>query len=159
MTTLELFQSVQNSPLALALGQAPVEYGIGAQLLHISGLILVLTPTLLVSLRILGCGLLHFSAEHLEKASRMYVFAGLLMLFFSGLFMLLPSASLYEPNPAFNLKIKLLLLALLAHYALLARIARDTWAARWHAKIIALSLLALWFSVGMAGRAIGFMAA
>ena len=87
------------------------------------------------------------------------MFAGLVLLLFSGLFMLLPSASLYEPNPAFNLKIKLLLLALLAHYTLLGRIAQDAWATRWHAKIIAIFLLVLWFSVGMAGRAIGFMAA
>lgn len=159
MTSIELFRAVQGSDIAVAFGNAPLVFGIAAQLFHIGGIILILTPTLLVALRIAGTGLVDYSAAQLERKSRVYVAAGLLFVVFSGIFMLIPSATLYQPNPAFQLKFLLLPVALVIHYGFLAKIAKTEYAGKWLAKVVALLMVLLWFAVGMAGRAIGFLAA
>jgi hypothetical protein len=159
MTSVDLFKAVQASDIAIAFGNAPLAFGIAAQLFHISGIILILTPTLLVALRIAGTGLVHYSATQLERKSRIYVATGLLFVLFSGIFMLIPSATLYQPNPAFQLKLLLLPIALAFHYGFLARISREEFPQKWLAKLVALLMVLLWFAVGMAGRAIGFLAA
>lgn len=159
MASVDLFKAVQASDIAIAFGNAPLAFGIAAQLFHISGIILILTPTLLVALRIAGTGLVHYSATQLERKSRIYVATGLLFVLFSGIFMLIPSATLYQPNPAFQLKLLLLPIALAFHYGFLARISREEFPQKWLAKLVALLMVLLWFAVGMAGRAIGFLAA
>jgi len=159
MTSIELFRAVQGSDIAIAFGNAPLFFGIVAQLFHISGIILILTPTLLVALRIAGTGLVDYSPAELERKSRIYVATGLFFVLFSGIFMLIPSATLYQPNPAFQLKFLLLPVALGIHYGFLARIAKAEYADKWLAKLVAFLMVLLWFAVGMAGRAIGFLAA
>ena len=159
MTTQELFQTVQNSDIAIALGQAHIFFGILAQLFHISGLILLLTSILLVNLRLLGVGLTHFSTPELAKYTKPFVLTGLVFLVISGLFMLVPSAALYEPNPAFWLKLKLFAVALVIQFTLYRVVTTATTPNRLLAIITAIISLLLWFSVGLAGRAIGFVAA
>lgn len=159
MNTHEIFQAVQNSEFAISLGQAHLLFGIFAQLFHISGLVLLLTSILLVNLRLLGTGLTHFSAPQLEKYTRPFVITGLVLLVLSGVFMLIPSAALYEPNPAFWLKMKLLVVALVIQYSLYRKVASIENPHRALAIVTAIISLLLWFSVGLAGRAIGFVAA
>ncbi len=159
MNTQIIFQAIQNSSLAVALGQAHLVVGIFAQLFHIAGLVLLLTSILLVNLRLLGVGLTYFSAPELANYTRPFVFTGLIFLLLSGLFMLIPSAALYEPNPAFWLKMKLLVAALIVQYSVYKRITTVEAPAPWLAAITAIVSLVLWFAVGLAGRAIGFVAA
>lgn len=154
-----MFQAIQNSSFAIALGQAPLVFGIVAQLFHIAGLILLLTSILLVNLRLLGVGLIHFSAAQLAAYTRPFVLTGLAFLVLSGLFMLIPSAALYEPNPAFWFKMKLFIAALIIQYSLYRKVAAAENPRRWLAIITAIISLLLWFGVGLAGRAIGFVAA
>jgi|GEM_PF-265984 len=159
ITTHELFQSIQNSEIATALGQAPIFFGILAQLFHISGLVLVLTSILLVNLRLLGVGFTYFSAPQLAKYTKPFIFTGLVFLVLSGLFMLAPSAALYEPNPAFWLKLKLFAVALIIQFTLYRAVTTAEKPNRFLAVATAILSLLLWFSVGLAGRAIGFVAA
>lgn len=159
MTTHELFQAVQNSDIAIALGQANILFGILAQLFHIGGLVLLLTSILLVNLRLLGVGLTHFSAPELARYTKPFVLTGLIFLIASGVFMLVPSAALYEPNPAFWLKLKLLAVALIIQFTLYRAVTATEIPHRLLAITTAIISLLLWFSVGLAGRAIGFVAA
>lgn len=159
MGTQELFHLIQNSDIAIALGQAPLFFGILAQLFHISGLVLLLTSILLVNLRLLGVGFTYFSAPQLARYTKPFVFIGLGFLVLSGVFMLAPSAALYEPNPAFWLKLKLFAVALVIQFTLYRAVTRTDNPKRWLATITAILSLLLWFSVGLAGRAIGFVAA
>ncbi len=159
MSTESIFQAIQNSSIAISLGQAHLVFGIFAQLFHIAGLVLLLTSILLVNLRLLGVGLTHFSAPQLAGYTKPFIITGLVFLLLSGIFMLIPSAALYEPNPAFWLKMKLLILALVVQYSLFNYVSTRDNPAPWLAVITAIISLALWFSVGLAGRAIGFVAA
>ncbi|WP_331346686.1 DUF6644 family protein [Cellvibrio sp. UBA7661] len=159
MNTQELFQAVQNSDIAIALGQAPIFFGILAQLFHISGLVLLLTSILLVNLRLLGVGFTWFSAPQLAQYTKPFIYTGLLFLILSGVFMLAPSAALYEPNPAFWIKLKLFAVALLIQFTLYRAVSTNENPNRILAVTTAIVSLVLWFSVGLAGRAIGFVAA
>ncbi len=159
MNTQIIFQAIQNSSLAVALGQAHLVFGIFAQLFHIAGLVLLLTSILVVNLRLLGVGLTYFSAPELANYTRPFVFTGLIFLLLSGLFMLIPSAALYEPNPAFWLKVKLLVAALIVQHSVYKKVTTAEAPAPWLAAITAIVSLVLWFAVGLAGRAIGFVAA
>lgn len=159
MNTQELFQAVQNSDVAIALGQAPIFFGILAQLFHISGLVLLLTSILLVNLRLLGVGFTWFSAPQLAQYTKPFIYTGLLFLILSGVFMLAPSAALYEPNPAFWIKLKLFAVALIIQFTLYRAVSTHDNPNRVLAVTTAIVSLVLWFSVGLAGRAIGFVAA
>ncbi len=159
MNTQELFQAVQNSDIAIALGQAPLFFGILAQLFHIGGLVLLLTSILLVNLRLLGVGFTWFSAPQLAQYTKPFIYTGLLFLILSGVFMLAPSAALYEPNPAFWIKLKLFAVALIIQFTLYRAVSTSENPNRVLAVTTAIVSLVLWFSVGLAGRAIGFVAA
>ena len=159
MNTQELFQAVQNSDIAIALGQAPLFFGILAQLFHIGGLVLLLTSILLVNLRLLGVGFTWFSAPQLAQYTKPFIYTGLLFLILSGVFMLAPSAALYEPNPAFWIKLKLFAVALIIQFTLYRAVSTSENPNRALAVTTAIVSLVLWFSVGLAGRAIGFVAA
>ncbi|MCE3251696.1 MAG: hypothetical protein K0Q67_706 [Cellvibrio sp.] len=159
MGTQELFHIIQNSDIAIALGQAPLFFGILAQLFHISGLVLLLTSILLVNLRLLGVGFTYFSAAQLAGYTKPFVITALGFLILSGVFMLAPSAALYEPNPAFWLKLKFFAAALVIQFTLYRTVTRIENPNRWLAITTAVLSLLLWFSVGLAGRAIGFVAA
>lgn len=159
MSTQAAFQYIQDTSFAISLGQLNPLFGIGAQLFHISGLILVLTPILLVNLRLLGKGLIGISIPELVKITNPFVWLGLVFLVLSGLFMLIPSASLYEPNPAFWLKMKILAVALIIQFSLYRQVTKTESPNHWLAIVTAILSLVLWFAVGLTGRAIGFVAA
>ena len=159
MTTADFFHWVQNSEFATELGQAPLFFGTIAQLFHIAGFLLILTSSVLISLRVLGNNFIGITTIELKEKSQPAVLLGLLFVVVSGVFMLLPSAALYEPNPAFWLKMKLLIAALISHFLVLGTALRTVNFFGLVAKLIALVNLLLWFSVAVAGRAIGFFAA
>lgn len=159
MSTQHFFQALQNSELAISIGQSNHLYGVLAQLFHITGLILILAPLLLVNLRLLGTGLTNQSVKNLVKATNPLIWLGLVFISLSGLFMFAPSAALYYPNPAFWLKFQMLGIALVLQFTLYKKVTATETPNRALAVITAIASLTLWFGVGIAGRAIGFVAA
>jgi hypothetical protein len=159
VSTQPIFQAIQDSEFVISLGQANHLYGILAQIFHISGLILILAPLLLVNLRLLGAGLTNQPITKLVKATNPLIWLGLLFIALSGFFMFAPSATLYYSNPAFWLKFQLLGFALIVQFTLYKKITATDAPSRALAIITAIISLTLWFGVGIAGRAIGFVAA
>jgi len=159
VSTFPFFQALQNSEIAVSIGQSNHLYGVVAQVFHIAGMVLILAPVLLVNLRLLGAGLINQSVPQLVKATNPLIWAGLLFILFSGIFMVAPSAALYYPNPAFWLKFQLLALALIMQFTLYRKVTASEKPNRALAVITAVVSLALWFGVGIAGRAIGYVAA
>lgn len=157
MSTQALFNSLQHSHLGASLGQMNHLYGALAQLFHITGLILVLGSILLVNLRLLGAGLYRQPVAELVRSTNPLIWLGLAFLAGSGLFLFIPSAGLYYPNPAFWLKFSLLGLALLLQFTLYRKVTAAEAPSRWLSVVTALLSLTLWFGVGLAGRAIGFL--
>ena len=159
MSTLPFFQALQNSDIAVSIGQSNHLYGVVAQVFHITGLVLILASVLLVSLRLLGTGLINQSVPQLVKATNPLIWIGFAFITFSGIFMFAPSAALYYPNPAFWLKFQILVVALIVQFTLYRKITATEHPNRLLAVFTAIASLVLWFGVGILGRAIGYVAA
>lgn len=156
MSTVELFTSIQSSPIGDFIGKQNHLLGAVAQLLHIAGLILVLTSILLVSLRLFGIGLRSISAAQLADTTSKLVWTGLALLVVSGLVMFIPAALLYEPNTFFWTKFVLLALALGVHLTLYRKVTHLEAPHVLVASVTAVLALGLWFGVAFFGRFIGF---
>lgn len=157
MTTEALFQELQSTTLSQHISHLSAYAGAVAQLFHIVGFLLILTSVLLVNLRLIGLGLSKQPVPYLAKVTNPLIFIGLVLVTLSGLFIFLPSASLYYPNPAFWLKFYLLAVVVVLHFSLIHLVTRREHTPRVLAWGTALVNLSLWFGVAFAGRAIGFL--
>ncbi|HTQ98430.1 MAG TPA: DUF6644 family protein [Candidatus Acidoferrum sp.] len=156
MTALEIFNSLQHSRVGEFISHQDHMLGATAQLMHVAGLVLVLSSVLLVSLRLIGHGPRALTAAQLATATHKLVWTGLGLLLVSGLLMFVPAALLYYPNTFFRVKFVLLALALIVYFTLYRRAARSGQSGTWLSWAAALISLGLWFGVAVMGRFIGF---
>jgi hypothetical protein len=115
---------------------------------------------LLVNLRFLNLAFRMQPASQVAQELLPLTAGGVVATFISGLFLFLGGSVRYYHNPAFRLKIVLFLIALLFHFILQIRTARQApvqgntslWL-----KVSAVVSLLLWFTIGLAGRAVGYV--
>jgi len=157
MSTQEIFNSIQTSALSSSLIKLDHLVGAVAQLGHITGLVLLLSSVVLVSLRLLGVGLVDQPITKLARSTRKFIWIGLALLAISGLFIFIPAANIYYINPFFWYKLELLILALIIQLTLFHSVTRTDTPNPLLAKAVAVVSLFLWFGVGASGRIIGFL--
>ena len=157
MSTEALFNSIQHSVIGSVLGKADPLVGALSQLIHITGLILILSAVVLVNLRLLGFGLKRQSLPELVKTTTPQIWYGLALLVLSGLFIFIPSATIYLHNPAFWTKFVLLAVVLVIQFTLFRRVTSVEHPKRSVAIFTATTSLILWFGVAFAGRVIGYI--
>jgi len=146
--------SLQNTALGQALREAGPATVLLIQIGHVLGLILLLTSLVLVNLRLLGLGLRQQPLHEVVHATRWALRLGLVLTIGSGSLLFLTAPVSYIANPAFAPKIALLLAALALQAAVAFNVVRLT---PLLARSGAVLSLTLWFGVGLAGRAIGFV--
>ena len=157
MSTADVLTAIQNSAVAHAVSKSNHMVGAGLQIFHVLGFILLLASIVLISLRLLG---LAFAQQPISKVGRdatRLIWIGLVLTVASGTLMFVSSPRMYYYNPAFELKMLLLVVAVLVQVLLLRRVsASDSPTPVLVRTTVALSL-ASWFGVGLAGRIIGFI--
>jgi hypothetical protein len=157
MTTLDVLTAIQNSAVAHAVSKSNHMVGAGLQIVHVLGFILLLASLVLISLRLLG---LAFADQPISKVGRdatRLIWLGLALAVISGTLMFVSSPKMYYYNPAFELKMLLLVVAVLVQVLLLRRVTvNDSPTPALARTSVALSLV-FWFGVGLAGRIIGFI--
>lgn len=156
MSTLELFHDIQTSGISVAVGHQNHMFGAVAQMIHIVGLIFVLSPIVLVSLRLLGFGLRQQTPRQIVAATSGFIWVGLALLAISGTLIFIPAAEHYYPNPIFWFKYALLALALVVHLTLFRKVTNSAGASVLTSRLTAVLSLTLWFGVALSGRLIGF---
>jgi len=119
----------------------------GLQIVHVFGIILLLGALLFIGLRVLHTAFASRETAEISGSALPLVWIGLGLAVMSGVLMFITSPGVYLHNPAFKLKMALLLAAAIIQVFLFRRMTRT---------IVALSLI-LWFAVGFAGRAIAFV--
>ena len=125
---------------------------------HLFGLILLFGSAGMFALR--GCGLV-LRKDSMVRTARLMAplsFAGAAIMIATGYLMFASAATKYADNEAFQYKMLLLLIAVIAHaltYARVVRMRHDGQPALW--LLISSVILLLWVSVGVAGRAIAFL--
>jgi hypothetical protein len=147
MSLIAFAESLQHTALGAALRDAPQAAVLAIQVAHVLGLILLLTSLLVVNLRLLGWGLRSLPLERVVQATRRALWLGLALTMGSGSLLFLSAPVHYAGNAAFVPKMLLLLAALSVQAILYRRLNRAG----------AVLSLSLWFGVGLAGRAIGFV--
>ncbi len=152
----EFFHYLQHTQFAVFIGRQDQMVGAVAQLVHIAGLILVLAPILLISLRLFGTGLVSQTPEQLARATAPFIWIGLVLLALSGIIIFLPVAAHYYPNPIFRFKFVLLGFALLFHLTWYRKVVYGNGGVAWINGSTAAVALVAWFGVAYAGRFIGF---
>ncbi len=157
MSLIALAESLQHTAPVALLRDAPPAAVLLIQIVHVLGLILLLTALLLVNLRLLGWGLRLLPLQQVVRATRKALWLGLALAMGSGALLFLSAPVHYAGNAAFVPKMALLLVALLVQASLYRRVTRSASPPPLLARGTAAISLSLWFSVGLAGRAIGFV--
>jgi hypothetical protein len=152
---MSFFESLQSSPVGHLINGSDHLVGAAVQVVHIGGIVALLTAVLLVALRLLGLGLKQQSLAEVEKLARPFLWGGLAATVVSGTLFFISTAVIYATKEALQIKIVLLVLALLLQFGLIKRLVAHP-ASKALSTGAAVASLVLWFSVGLAGRAIGF---
>ena len=125
---------------------------------HIVALTVLFGCILLLDLRILGFAVPRLSTNRLYREFQPYINWSLLAIIITGVLLFLSEAVKCFDNEAFAPKITFLVLAMVLHYTAHRKITQVEVASHPVAhKLIALVSLWWWFSVGVGGRAIGFV--
>jgi hypothetical protein len=157
MTILEVLRWFQDTGFGVALRKSNHLVGAGFQLVHIIGFLLLLASVTLVDLRLLGLALVKQAPDRIIGAGNRLLAIGLAAALPSGALIFLSGPVRYSANEFFQLKMLLLITAVLFQASVFPLVSRN--AEQWPlaGKAIAIVSLLLWFGVGISGRIIGFV--
>lgn len=156
-STLEYLLVLQETPIGHVIGKSPLSVGFATQVVHILGFVLLLSSVALSNLRLLGVVLPSVPLADIFWSARKLLWTGLGLVVLSGSLLFISFVKLYYFNPAFQLKILLLLLAVMLQITLFRSLGSSTQLPSPLIKAVAIFSLLLWFGIGLAGRAIGFV--
>jgi hypothetical protein len=157
MTAVEALDFIQSSALAHAISKSNHLLIASLQVFHVLGFVLLLAALVLISLRLLNFILSTQTVPQVATQALQLLWLGLALAVGSGTLMFIGSPRHYFYNSAFELKMVLLAAAVIFQASLLRWIIKGEPAGPWLTRVSVGLSLALWFAVGMAGRAIGFV--
>jgi cytochrome bd-type quinol oxidase subunit 2 len=157
MTTETFLNAIQGTALSHLISRSNHLLIAGFQVFHVMGFVLLLAALVLISLRLLGLILTQQTVPEIARQSLRLLWSGLALAVGSGLLMFIGSPRHYFYNPAFEVKMVMLVIATLVQALLVRRVANSDHPAPWLARTSVALSLSLWFAVSMAGRAIGFV--
>jgi hypothetical protein len=157
MSLLPLFQWLAGTRLSTAMAASKWAFAI-VEMVHLLGLAVLGGTVLMVDLRLLGLRLRRRPVDEVARELSPFSVASLIVLVISGVFLVIDGPLRYYGNAAFRLK--MLLLAAAITFSLTAHrrvVLSGSNLVTTQARVTAVVSLALWLSVGLAGRAIGFL--
>jgi len=157
MSTFDVLIFIQNSAIAHAVSKSNHLVGAGLQIFHVLGFVLLLASLVLINLRLLGLAFNSYSLPQLSREAGRLIWGGLALAVLSGALMFAASPTLYYYKPIFLYKIGLLVLAVVLQVLLYKRVVASESPSPLLARGTVAFSLVLWFGVGLAGRAIGFV--
>ena len=125
---------------------------------HLIALAAIGGAVLVLDLRMLGVGIRHRSVAEISRDAQPWLVASLIVMVLTGVSLFLSEAVKCYYSSAFWLKMSVLPLAALFAFTIRRRVAAadDAEISRYTRGAVAVISLALWFTVGAAGRWIGF---
>ena len=133
-------------------------YGMPAvQSVHLVGITVFLAAILVLNLRLAGVGMMDWSLVLLERQLKPWAMGAVTLVILSGVLIFLGTPSKYLASNPFRVKMTVLCLAIVFHFAVLRRFVTVEPGSRWSRIVVAGASATLWFLVGWAGRAIAFI--
>jgi hypothetical protein len=148
MSLLSFFQWLAHTPLSIAMAGSRYDFAM-VEMVHLLGLALLGGSILIIDLTALGVIRLRQSPADILRALLPATTIGLTTMLITGAALVVDGPLRYYANVPFRVKMLLLLIAVLFTYSRLASRSRG--------RVIAIISLGLWFSVALAGRAIGVL--
>jgi len=129
------------------------------QSVHLVGLTVLLAAILVLNLRLAGVTMMDWRLAEVERQLRPWAWVGATLVLASGAVMFLGNPAKYLANPAFQLKMASLALAMLCQFGVFRSFFRSEPGVRPRTANLVVAALSLtfWFAVGWAGRAIAFV--
>ena len=124
--------------------------------IHIVALAVLLGSLFLIDLGLMGVKMRGLFPARIGRELNAYIDWSIVVIIVTGILLFLSEALKAYDNAAFWPKITLLAIALVYHYTVHRRALRTETPPAW-GKVAGAASLLLWFSVGAAGRAIGFV--
>lgn len=153
---LPFFRWVDASWLSQEIRASTWQFAI-LEMIHLLGLTILLGTLMVLDLRIFGFGIRGQKPGELARELNRWVWAGLAIVLISGGFLFAGEPMKLYASPSFHVKILLLFLAIAFQFTMFRRVASGEKATSGIGKAAAFLSLFLWFGVGLAGRAIGFL--
>ena len=147
---LPFFQWCDSSRLGTTIRNSAFLFPV-IEMFHLFALTILLGTTLILSLRLLGVMFRQQAFPELASSLMPWNLWSLVAMLATGFLLFLSEAMKCYGNDSFRAKMLLLFTALVFRFALYPKLTRN-----WGKLAAGLSLV-LWFSVGLAGRAIGFL--
>jgi hypothetical protein len=156
-TLIPFFQWCDDSALAQAIRNSRVAFPV-IENFHLFALTILLGSIVVLCLRQFGVILKTQPISDVETALRPWNRWGLVVMLTSGVLLFLSEAMKCYGNTSFRVKMLFLFAALLFQFTVYNRLVKkEGVTAPISGKIAAAVALCLWFGVGLAGRAIGFL--
>lgn len=156
-----LCQLLYDSPIGTLIRESDDAFTI-IESVHVLGITLLIGTIALLDLRMLGLALRHLSVTRIARTVLPLTWAGFVVMFTSGFLLFWAEAAKNYTNPAFRVKIILLILVglnpLIFHTTIYRRV--HEWellaVSPWRARVAAIASLTLWTGILAAGRAIAY---
>ena len=157
MSILSLFHWLAHTWLGVTLSSSTWAFAV-IEIVHLLALAIFGGAVLLLDLRFFNIGFRTQSAQQVARELLPQAAGSILVLVVTGILMIASGPMRYYYNIAFRAKLTLFVVAAALQFSLQYAVARsdDGTALLWRRVAAAASLL-LWFSVGLAGRAIGYV--
>jgi hypothetical protein len=123
---------------------------------HLGGLAVLLGAVLILNLRIIGVAMSHQPLPAVAQDFGRWILASFGVMVISGWLMLTSEAAKCFESGSFQVKMACLLAAIVIQFTVYRGTVRSIEAGIWQ-KLAAVLSLMLWFSVGLAGRAVGYL--
>jgi len=154
---MDLLTQLQSTGLAHAIAKGNHLIGASLQVLHILGFVVLLSSLVVICLRMLGLAFVRTPLTQVARDGVRLIWIGLGVAVSSGTLMFISGAWHYGHNWAFELKMVLLVSAVVVQVLLFRRATATDTPSRLLARASAGLSLVLWFGVGLCGRMIGFI--
>jgi hypothetical protein len=155
---LTLFHWLATTHLSIALANSQWAFAV-IEVFHLLSLAISGGAILYFDIRLLGWGFASQSEKGVARSLFPLAIIGITAMSISGVLMVASGPVRYYYNPAFRLKMYLFAAALIFHFAVQWTVSRrsDDRKIAVPDRIAAVISLLLWLSIGVAGRAIGFV--
>ena len=150
---LPLFKAFQESAMTATITQSPWVVSL-IEVLHLLGLTLLVGSVVVVSLRMFGLAMTRRPVSEVAGDLWRWTLYGLTMQVASGVMLFMSEAVRWYHSGPFLVKMTCLLLALLFHFTIYRHVTRRNDLKPVVYRLTGALALTLWFSVGLAGRAI-----
>jgi hypothetical protein len=159
MSLLAFCHWVAKTHIGIAMRDSSWDFAV-VEIFHLLALAIFGGAVLLVDLRLLDLAFKDLPRRQIAREFLPFTVGGVVAMVVSGYLMFANGPVRYYFNPAFRLKIALFLLATVVHFALQIwtayRSSEKSVSTLWSRGASVASLL-LWFAIGLAGRAIGYV--